>query len=56
VLTERLQTVAEDVPAIDAVPLREAFRGLRAGGLFESCTRTVQSDLAENAVEYKDSG
>jgi hypothetical protein len=37
VLTERLQTVFEHLPANDAFPLWKRFRGLRARGLFERC-------------------
>ena len=51
VLTKRLQTVAERIPADDALPLRVGYRGLRASGLFEGCARTVQLDVADEVVK-----
>ena len=56
VLIERLQTVAEHLPSDGALPLWVVYRGLRAGGLFESCVRSVQCDLADEGVEYIDCG
>ena len=50
-LMEGLQTVAEHLPADDAFPLWVGYGRLRAGGLLESCVRTVQRDLADEGVE-----
>lgn len=56
VLAERLQTVFKHLPADDAFPLRKGYRGLRAGGLFERCTRSVQGEAADEGVEEEDCG
>lgn len=56
VLAERLQTVAEHLPADDAFPLRVWNRRLRAGGLFERCARAVQSEAAGEGVEQENCG
>jgi hypothetical protein len=56
VLAECVQAVAEHVDAEDAVPLREVFCRLRAGGLSKGRAATILVDVASEGVEHEDGG
>ena len=56
VFFERLQTVPEEVEAIDAIPLRVLLRWLCAGGVLESSSGAVEVDVRDESVDHKNEG